>query len=33
MKLTKSQAIKDKNGKLIKGIWQIDKKHEISYKI
>ena len=32
MKLTKSQALKDKNGKLVKGAWQIDKKHEISYK-
>ncbi len=32
MKLTKSQAVRDRNGKLIKGVWQIDKKHQIRYK-
>jgi hypothetical protein len=33
MKLTKSQAILDDDGKSLKGRWEIDRKYEIRYRL
>jgi len=33
MKLTKSQALLDDHGKLVSGTWEIDKKHQIAYRV
>ncbi|MCB1321182.1 MAG: hypothetical protein KDK34_13065, partial [Leptospiraceae bacterium] len=32
MKLTKSQALADENGKLINGKWELNKKHQLIYR-
>lgn len=33
MKLSKSQTILDDNGKLVRGRWEIDRKHEVRYRL